>query len=237
MKDRFDTTRWSLILHAAGGGRDARGALESLCRVYRPPVLAYVRAHRARQEDAEDLTQAFFEHLLEHRLAERADRERGRFRAFLLTSLKHFLASQHARANARCRGGGVDALALDELHPADGDGPEQVFEREWAQTVLREALRRLHDEARQADKEPLFLRLRPFLLEFPEEDVYAAVALELGLRRNTLAVAVHRLRGRLQELVRAVVADTVDGRSETEGELRRMRTCLGQATDAPVTAD
>ena len=226
MADRFDTTRWSLILHACAEGSGARAALDTLCRTYRPPVLAYVRAHRRRPDEAEDLTQAFFAHLLEQRLAERADPARGRFRAFLLTSLKHFLASQYARDNAQRRGGGIETLALDELEPADGDGPELAFEREWAQTVLREALTRLQAEAQRAEKETLFLRLRPFLLEMPDDDEYAAVATEFGLRRNTLAVAVHRLRARLQELVREVVADTVTDRAEEDAELRRLRARL-----------
>lgn len=234
MSDRFDTTRWSLVLHAAGGGDGARSALETLCRTYRPAVLAYVRAHQRRREDAEDLTQAFFTHLLEQRLAERADPERGRFRAFLLTSLKHFLASQHARASAQRRGGGAEALPLEDFEPADDDGPEQAFEREWAQSVLGEAMARLHTEACRAEKEALFLRLRPFLLELPDEDEYAAVAEAFGLRRNTLAVAVHRLRARLQELVRAVVADTVSHGGEAESELRRLRARFATVASADV---
>jgi RNA polymerase sigma factor (sigma-70 family) len=236
MADRFDTTRWSLILHAAGSGNGARAALETLCRTYRPAVLAYVRAHRRQRDDAEDLTQSFFAHLLEQRLAERADPERGRFRAFLLTSLKHFLASQYARASTQRRGGGTDALPLEEFDPADDDGPEQAFEREWAQAVLGEALARLHAEACRAEKEALFLRLRPFLLEMPDEDEYAAVAEAFGLRRNTLAVAVHRLRARLQDLVHQVVADTVDGRAEADAELRRLRTRFTTVASAPVIA-
>lgn len=226
MADRFDTTHWSLILHAGGVGDGAHDALEALCRTYRPPVLAYVRAHRASREEAEDLTQAFFAHLLEHRLAARADPERGRFRAFLLTSLKHFLASEFARASTQRRGGGIDNLPLDEFEPGVVDGPEQLFDREWAQTVLREALSRLQREAAQADKEALFRHLRPFLLESPENEEYEAVATALGMRRNTLAVAVHRLRARLQELVRAVVADTVADKEHADQELRRMRSAL-----------
>ena len=226
MSDRFDTTRWSLVLHAGGEGAGAHDALEALCRIYRPPVLAYIRAHRQWREDTEDLTQAFFAHLLEQRLAARADPERGRFRAFLLTSIKHFLASEYAHASRQRRGGGIGLVALDEDPPDPGDGPEQAFEREWAQTVMREALRRLQEEARHSHKESLFQQLRGFLLEAPEPAEYDALALRLGLRRNTLAVAVHRLRARLQELVRAVVADTVDGRAEAEHEVRRLRDAL-----------
>ena len=235
MSDRFDTTRWSLILHAAAGGEDARGALEILCRTYRPAVLAYVRAHRRERDEAEDLTQAFFAHLLEQQLAQRADPGRGRFRAFLLTTLKNFLYSQHTRAQTQRRGGGANALTLDDVDPATGDdGPEQAFEREWAAAVLSEALSRLQAEARRADKEALFQRLRPFLFETPDEDEYAAVAQQFGLRRNTLAVAVHRLRARLQELVRTVVDDTVSCRAEADTELRALRARFAPATATSV---
>jgi RNA polymerase sigma factor (sigma-70 family) len=229
MPDRFDTTRWSLVLHAGGAGSGAHDALEALCRIYRPPVLAYIRAHRVWREDTEDLTQAFFAHLLEQRLAARADPERGRFRAFLSTALKHFLASEHAYASRQRRGGGQATVALDENESDPGDGPDEAFEREWAQTVLREALRRLQVEVRQAGKDELFQRLRPFLLEPPDPAEYDAVGTALGLRRNTVAVAVHRLRARLQELVHEVVADTVEDRNEAERELRRMRNALEPA--------
>lgn len=232
MADRFDTTRWSLVLHAGGNGADADAALDALCRTYRPPVLAYVRARCARREDAEDLTQAFFAHLLEHRLAARADRARGRFRAFLLTSLRNFLASEHARATARVRGGGTVQLLFEDAEPGTDDGPEQAFEREWAQAVLGEAMRRLQLEAARNDNEALFVRLRPFLLEAPDDDAYDAVASALAMRRNTIAVAVHRLRARMQELVRAVIADTVEDATQAEQELRRMRATLQAATAA-----
>ena len=226
MADRFDTTRWSLVLDAGGTGSEAHAALETLCRIYRPPVVAYVRSWRGGRDDAEDLSQAFFAHLLEHRLAARADRERGRFRAFLLTSLKNFLAGQQARAATQRRGAGAGMVSLDDFDPADEAGPEQAFEREWAQTVLREAFKRLQAEAAERGRRELFERLRPFLLEVPEEAAYGDLAEQLGLRRNSLAVAVHRMRSRLQELVREVVADTTGGADDADSELRRMRRAL-----------
>jgi RNA polymerase sigma-70 factor (ECF subfamily) len=232
MPDRFDTTRWSLILHAGGEGPGAQDALDALCRTYRPPVLAYVRARRASRDEAEDLTQAFFEHLLEHRLAARADPERGRFRAFLLTSVRNFIASEHARNCSQSRGGGSVTVELDGNETDVDAGPVQAFESEWAQTVLRQALTRLQDEARRNGKDKLFEQLRPFLLENPDGSEYDIVASALGMRRNTVAVAVHRLRARLQEVVRAVVADTVDDPREAELELRRLRHSL--PAPAPV---
>lgn len=235
MPDRFDTTRWSLILDAGGEGDDARDALETLCRTYRPPVLAYVRARPGLRDAAEDLTQAFFAHLLEQRLASRADRERGRFRAFLLTSLKYFLSNEHDRATAQRRGGGQTSVVLEDFEPPGDDDPEQAFEREWAQTILRQARARLQQEARHAGRTELFVRLQPFLLEPPRDSDYESVASALGLRRNTVAVAVHRLRARLQALVREMVADSAGDAAAAEVELRRLRGCLEAGGTRPAT--
>lgn len=241
--DRFATTRWSLVRLAGDGGADVDGrdALDRLCRTYRPPVLAYVRAHY-RGEDAEDLTQAFFAHLLEQQLPGRADRDRGRFRAFLLTSLKNFVAGSLARERAQRRGGGTLRVEVDEHLRDQGHGPEQAFEAEWARTVLREALDALESEADESGRIDLFRALSPFLTEAPGDEDYARIAAEMGLRRNTVAVAVHRLRARLQELVRELVADTTSDPGEAEGELRHLREQMrgtvladgGDRDDAPA---
>jgi len=228
MVDRFATTRWSMVVDAAGQGESARAALTALCETYRPPVLAYVRAHMRRGEEAEDLVQEFFALLLERRLAERADPERGRFRSFLLTSLKNFLINERERSNALRRGGGVQILreAAIEL-VADGEpGPEEAFDREWARTVLREGLRRLEQEAARAGRSELFAELRPYLIESPDQADYENVARAQGLRRNTVAVAVHRMRTRLHELVCEVLADTARDAAEVDAELRYMRDVL-----------
>jgi RNA polymerase sigma factor (sigma-70 family) len=227
MGNRFNTTRWSVVVNAGGEGQNARDALAALCRIYRPPVLAYVRA-RVGDPEAEDLTQAFFAHILERRLAARVDRERGRFRAYLLTSLKHFLAAEHERATAQRRGGGIAVLsdsAFESL-PDGEPGPERAFEVEWARTVLGDAMRLLELETQRAGREALFLQLRRYLVEDPDEGEYEGIARSTGLRRNTVAVAVHRLRTRLQELVRELVADTAHEENEIEEELRSMRRVL-----------
>jgi RNA polymerase sigma-70 factor (ECF subfamily) len=227
MGHRFHTTRWSVVVNAGGKGDNARDALAALCRIYRPPVLAYVRARLA-ESDAEDVTQAFFAHLLERRLPERADRERGRFRSYLLTSLKHFLVEEHERASALRRGGGLTAVSdsVIEFIAAADPSPEQAFEREWARTVLRDALTQLEAETAGAGRIELFARLRPFLIDDPDQGDYDEIAQALGLRRNTVAVAVHRLRARLQEIVRELVADTADDPAEIDEELRCMRRML-----------
>lgn len=226
---RFETTRWSVVLRARGEAGEARAALEQLCRTYRPPVLAFVRFHGYAADTAEDLTQAFFTRFLERSWYSTADPGRGRFRSFLLIALKRFLIDADAEAAALKRGGGMRFEQLDDdtgCVGAAGDAPDAVFEREWAHAVLRVALARLRAEAEQAGKLELFQRLSEFLVERPGEAEYARAAGDLQLRRNTLAVAVHRLRHRLRDLVREELMETTSGRTEVEEELRTLRGSL-----------
>lgn len=223
---RFETTRWSVVLRARGEAGEARAALEQLCRTYRPPVLAFVRFRGYTADAAEDLTQAFFARFLERAWYSSADPERGRFRSFLLTALKRFLIDSDAEAATLKRGGGVRFELLDEdagCAGAKGDTPDAAFEREWAHAVLRAAFVRLRGEAEQAGKLELFRRLAEFLVERPDEAEYARAAEDLHLRRNTLAVAVHRMRHRLRELVRDELLETTSSQTELEEELRTLR--------------
>jgi RNA polymerase sigma-70 factor (ECF subfamily) len=223
---RFDTTRWSIVLRARGEPADARAALEQLCRTYRPPVLAFVRYRGYPADAAEDLTQAFFARFLERAWYSSADPERGRFRSFLLTALKRFLIDADAEAATLKRGGGFRFELLDDdagCADATGETPDAAFEREWAHAVLRVALARLRAEAEQAGKLELFQRLGEFLIERPDEAEYARAAEDLHLRRNTLAVAVHRMRHRLRDLVREELMETTSNRTELEEELRTLR--------------
>jgi RNA polymerase sigma-70 factor (ECF subfamily) len=225
----FDTTRWSVVLRARGGPAEARAALEVLCRTYRPPVLAFVRSRGYAADAAEDLTQAFFARFLERAWHSAADPGRGRFRSFLLTALKRFLIDTSFEAAALKRGGAFRFESLDEDAVEDsaaGETPDSVFEREWARAVLSAAFGRLRAEAEQAGKLDLFNRLSEFLVERPDEAEYARVAEELRLRRNTLAVAVHRLRHRLRELVREELAETTSNGAELDDELRAMRASM-----------
>lgn len=222
---RFDTTRWSIVLRARGEPAEARAALEQLCRTYRPPVLAFVRRRGYAADAAEDLTQAFFARFLERAWHSSADPERGRFRSFLLTALKRFLIDSDAEGAALKRGGGIrfELLDDDDCAGATGETPDAAFEREWAHAVLRAALARLRSEAEQAGKLELFKRLAEFLIERPDEAEYAGAAEDLHLRRNTLAVAVHRMRHRLRDLVREELMETTLNRTELEDELRTLR--------------
>lgn len=236
---RFETTRWSVVLQARGQPAVARAALETLCRTYRPPVLAYVRRHVHAADAAEDLTQAFFTRFLEQAWHTRADPRRGRFRAFLLTALKRFLVDVHIEAAALKRGGGVRFESLDaDGAPAlaGGDSPEREFDRVWAGAVLDAAFTHLRVEAGQAGKLPLFERLSEFLVEPPDSLDYERAAAELGLRQNTLAVAVCRLRRRLRELVLDELTATTAGRADMDAELQALREALGTSAAGATAA-
>lgn len=227
---RFDSTQWSMVLRARGSNGEARAALDTLCRVYRPPVLAYIRGRGYSSDAADDLAQTFFARLLEEQYHAAADPARGRFRAFLLTALKRFLINSETHARTLKRGGGTRTETFDEddgehLSSTD-DGPERAFERSWAVTLLDAALRRLRVEAAEAGKAEMFEQLQEFLTEAPDEPDYARAATALNLRRNTLAVAVHRLRHRLRELVREELLQTTAGREDLESELRVLRSTL-----------
>lgn len=228
MVERFQTTRWSVVVEAGGEGAAARDALATLCRAYHRPVLAYVRARLNGRDEAEDVTQAFFAHLLKQNLPARADPTRGKFRAFLQTSVKNFLANEIKHARAKRRGGDAQLVPETVLETLADEalGPEQAFEREWARAVVREAMGRLAHETKRAGKAKLFAELRPYLVEPPDAAEYEAVARSNGMRRATIAVAVHRLRARLKELVREVLADTTESEAAVEEELKELRSAL-----------
>lgn len=227
---RFQTTRWNVVLQARDGTAQARQALEELCRTYRSPVIAYFRSRGRNADEAEDLGQTFFAGFIERALHSRADPARGSFRGFLLTALKFFLKEDGARAHAQKRGGNVRLQSLDGLddsseaaNVADRDTPDQAFERAWAEAALRAAMRRLQAETAAAGKSALFDQLCEFLIDRPSEEDYARVAGVLKIRRNTVAVSVHRLRLRLRELLREELADTAADAEGFRRELDQLR--------------
>src|SRR5262245_13202516 len=226
---RFATTRWSLV--AAAGQRpspESQEALATLCRVYWYPLYAYARRRLASVDDAQELTQEFFAQLLEKDYLQAADPARGKFRSFLLTDFKHFLAKERDRTNAQKRGGGRQFLPLDfptgerryGLEPADNTTPDTIFERRWALTLLEQTLVRLRQEFVNAGKQKLFEALKGALTGEDTLGPYARVAEELGLSEQAVKVAVHRLRRRYQELLRAEIAQTVATTDEIDDELR-----------------
>ncbi len=178
-------------------------------------------------DEAEDLTQSFFAHLLSQRLHQLADPAKGSFRTFLLSALKHFVISERRRATAEKRGGGALHVQLESVAEPLGDQtPEMSFEREWAQTIVAHALNQLQGEAREAGKHTLFDALREFLFESPNGDDYSRVSQQFGLSRNTVAVAVHRLRHRLQMLVTAQVSQTLSDPAQVPAEVETIQTWL-----------
>lgn len=229
---RFDSTQWSMVLRAREDSPDARTALDRLCRTYRPPVIAYIRGRGYAADTTEDLAQTFFTRFIEDAYHASADPARGRFRAFLLVALKRFLINSDAEARTLKRGGDISLrrlddsqLNVDQLSSGD-DGPEYAFERSWAISVLDAAMRQLREEACEAGKLEMFEQLSEFLTERPDEADYERAARALNLRRNTLAVAVHRMRHRLRELVHAELAQTTAAREDLESELRDLRATL-----------
>src|SRR5215831_12822098 len=228
---QFASTHWSLVV--AAGQRElpeSREALATLCRLYWYPLYAYARRRLPQAQDAQDLTQEFFARLLEKDYLRQADRQRGRFRAFLLTAFKHFMAKEHQRAYALKRGGGRTFLPLDfdrgerryHQEPSHQATPEWLYERSWALTLLEQGLTQLREELAGAGKEPLFECLKGTLTVEATPRPYAELAGELGMTAEALKVAVHRLRRRYAELIRAEIAQTVTTPEEIEDELREL---------------
>ncbi len=236
MADRFETTRWSLVLAAAGGSEGSREALEWLCSTYWYPIYAFLRHQVRDAEEARDLTQSFFLSLLDRDSLRTIDPRQGRFRAFLLASAKHFVSNERARAEALKRRSddpafqvpldGAEARYLSD--PAAGLNPEQVFETRWALAILGRALERLGQEYEASAKGPLFRRLSGHLAG-GEEAPYDRIARDLAMNEGALRVALHRMRKRLGSLLRSEVAQTVSTESEVEGEVRSLLLALGRA--------
>jgi len=231
---RFATTRWSLVLGARDGDTvDAQEALAELCESYWFPLYAFVRRQGYRAEDAADLTQGFFAKLLEKDYLQDVRPEAGRFRSFLLASLKHFLYNEWDRRQAQKRGGRVPKISLDAelaenrygVEPVETHTPEDLYERQWALTVLERSLGRLEAETPPA-KLPRLARLRPFLIEASHDVTYAEIGAELGLSESGVKVAVHRLRRQFGLALRQEIGQTVADPSEVDDEIRHLLTSL-----------
>jgi len=230
---QFPTTRWSLVVAASDPKRkEVRSALASLCENYWYPLYAYLRRRGYPADQAQDLTQEFFIRVLEGRHLDRADPEKGRFRSFLLTSLKFFVADEEDRNRAQKRGGGA-LLPLEfssgeeryQREPAHDETPERIFERRWALSVLDRVVEKLREEFVRHGRPEHFERLKVFLLGHSDTP-YAALAHEMNTSEGALKVAIHRLRKRYRELFRQEIADTVADAAEVESELRFLATVL-----------
>ena len=230
----FSTTNWSVVLEAQGQSPAAQEALEKLCNTYWRPVYSFIRREGTGHEEAEDLTQAFFALLLQRRNFADVRKEKGRLRSYLLTSLKHFLVSQHRRAVTVKRGKGQQPVPLEELaaigradiEPADHLSADRIYERRWALTLMEQVLRRLRDEYVMAGNAELFDLLKQLLPDEPGAPSRAEIALQLGMTDNALRQAFHRFRQRYQLLLREEIGHTVAVASDVEDELRHLITVL-----------
>ncbi len=237
--DPFAATQWSVILAAGRSKIDAessRAALAQLCESYWPPLYAYVRARGYPIHDAQDLTQGFFAYLIEHKIYARTDRQKGKFRSFLLASFKNFLADAHDREQTLKRGGGREFVPLDEtkieaaesLFDAQMSGDssladDQLFERSWAETLVRTVLDHVAALYKTEGKEALFGQLQVFLtMGAAPLPTYAELEARLDIPESTLRSHVTRLRARYRELLRAEVRRTVNTEAEVDDELREL---------------
>jgi RNA polymerase sigma-70 factor (ECF subfamily) len=230
----FATTHWSVVLEAQGQSPAAQRALEILCRTYWRPLYGFARRHGLGREEAQDIVQEFFARLLERKNLNMVRREKGRLRSYLLVSLKHFLASERHRARGVKQFESGPYIPLDELPESDMAefelaeiwSADRVYERRWALAVLEQALTRLDAEYRVAGNEPLFDKLKEFLVGEEGRPLQAEIAAELGMTENAVKQAFHRFRQRYRMLLREEVAHTVLAPGDVEDELRHLISVL-----------
>jgi RNA polymerase sigma-70 factor (ECF subfamily) len=229
--DIFATTHWTVVL-AAGKHHTPQsdGALEELCRTYWFPLYAYVRRRGHSKEDAEDSVQAFFARFLAKNYLAGLNAERGRFRAFLLASLKHFLINEWKKSQRLKRGGGEKNLSLDwqtadtkfQVAAVNEPSPDKAFDREWAVALLAKVIERLQKECEADGKAKQFGQLKIFLTAGKGETAQAEVAKKLGMDESTTRVAIHRLRKRYRELLRDEIAQTLADAVDMDEEMRAL---------------
>ncbi len=213
---------------------ESMAALEKLCRVYWPPLYAFIRRQGRSEPDAQDLTQDFFARLLDRNEFEGLDPQKGTFRTFLLVALTHFLSNQRDRERAAKRGGGRELISLEAMkeeqarpwEPPDNLTPDKVFDARWAMAVLEVALGQLRTEMEAEGKGAQFQWLKGFLTPDGDRADYTEAGARLGASPQSVAVMVHRLRARYRRLVRAEVANTVSARGDLEEEMRHLYAAL-----------
>jgi len=227
----FATTHWSVVLAAGDpASPKARAALETLCRTYWYPLYAYLRRIGHAPEDAEDLVQGFFLHLLRREVLHSIQREGGRFRSFLLGTLKHFLSDEKDKAAAQKRGGEHQFISWEQAQaeqrflrePVDVESADRLFERRWALTLLERAMSRLQEECVANGNAERFVQLKGFVSGEKGELSYAEAAERTGLSLSALKSAILRFRRRYHELIREEVGQTVADPKEIEEELRHL---------------
>lgn len=240
-RGRFATTHWSLVLAAARDeDRDGCRAMERLCEQYWYPLYVFVRRRGYPPEDAQDLTQAFFARLLEKGDVSRATPARGRFRSFLLASLQNFLLNELDRVRTLKRGGGVHITSIDMgdaeerfvSEPASADTADDHFHRRWALLLLDRGLHQTKLEYERAGKSALFARLVGLMTSTGVDESYREAAADLGMTEGAVKVAVHRMRGRFRDALRAQIAETVDP-GEIDDEIAFLIRAVGRRSSQP----
>lgn len=220
----FKPTRWSLVLQLQGRGDDAQEALEHLCHAYWFPLYSWSRRCGASAEDSEDYVQNFFVEVLHKHLFSAADPSLGKMRTFLLTAFRRHVHDEQRKAGRQRRGSGkvisfnaIEAEAWYEVEQVEGESADHMFDRQWALTVLDQALAKLEAQAAARGKGEEFVQLRPFLTGDADASNYESAGASLNLSANSVKVAVHRLRAKFREALRAEVRDTQpEGASEEE---------------------
>lgn len=230
----FSTTHWSLIVQTGATPTSARRALEELCRRYWFPLYAFVRRAGHSEHEAQDLTQAFFARFLEKDYLHDVDRSRGKFRSFLLASLRHFLANAHDHARADKRGGDRIAFTLDFTRaedrylrePVEHWTPDKLFQRRWALEVLHAVLERLRAEWDQGDRRDFFQAVVNHVTGEAPQPAYAEVAVAFGMSEGAVKTAVHRLRRRYRHLLQEEISQTLADPSEVDEEIKQLFAAL-----------
>ncbi len=234
---RFRTTRWSRVLAARSRtAPDADEALAELCRAYWFPLYAFLRRRGHGPDEARDLVQGYFATLLEKRFLDDVRPERGKFRSFLLVSLKHFVSHERVREGAVKRGGGASAIPLDaaeaesryRVEPADAETPESIFERRWAATVVERARARLAEEMREAGKDAQYRALEGSVAFGTGERSQREIGEALGMSEAAVGMALLRLRRRLGQLLRDEISQTVETPEGVDEELRHLLSMLSE---------
>ncbi len=224
----FRTTHWTVVLDAGGKSTQAHTALARLCQTYWFPLYTYIRRSGHNPEDAKDLTQEFFSRLLEKDYLKAVDREKGKFRSFLLMAVKRFLANEWDHANRQKRGGGREIISLDVqdtenrylCEPVEEMSPEKIFERQWVTALLDQVMAALEAEFSADGKAQLFKELKPLLSGETDKLSYNEISLRVGVGEGALRVTVCRLRQRYRELLRLEIANTVESPTEVDDEIR-----------------
>ena len=232
----FTSTQWSLVVTAQAGDTQSAAALETLCRAYWKPLYAFVRRQGVQPDEAMDMTQGFFTRLLEKDWITAADQERGRFRNFLMTSIKHFMSNEWAKQRAKRRGGGCRFIPVDvqtaetqyRLDPIDTRSPERTYERQWALTTLEQVMDTLRQDYQKRNKTAQFEILKPCLVLSSQHQPYAQLAQQLDTTEGAVRVMVHRLKQQYRQKLRHHIAQTVASAEEVEQEMQHLFQALSK---------